>query len=90
MISGYNEQAPPVKNLMMIVTKEIKISGFVYSSIFPKYAEAFYREVPGKIAKGEIKYIEDVKQGLRYAGEAIHEVQAGKNKGKSVVQVANE
>jgi NADPH-dependent curcumin reductase CurA len=90
MISGYNDQAPPVKNLMMIVSKEIKVYGFIVASLSHKYADEFYSTVPRRIAQGDLKYLEDIKKGLRYAGEAIYEVQAGKNHGKSVVQVAEE
>lgn len=88
MISGYNSQAPPVKNLMKIIEREIRISGFLVFSLLPKYAEEFYGEVPRRIANGEFRYLEDTKKGLRYAGDAIYEVQAGKNHGKSVIQVA--
>ena len=90
MISGYNEQAPPVKNLIKIVQSEIKLYGFLIFSLLPKYAEEFYAVVPRQIAAGQYKYIEDIKEGLRHAGEAIYEVQAGKNHGKSVILVAKE
>lgn len=90
MIAGYNEKAPAVNNLMQIVAKEIKISGFLVFSLLPKYGAAFYAEIPRRIAAGEFKYIEDAKKGLDLAGHAIQEVQQGKNHGKSVVIVADE
>lgn len=90
MISGYNGQAPPVKNLMYIVSKQLKIYGFLVFALSAKYEDEFYKVVPRQIANGEIKYTEDIKNGLQYAGHAIYEVQAGKNKGKSVILVAEE
>jgi len=91
MISGYNGSAPyPVKNLRLIVGKELQISGFIVHNLHYKYLEAFYREVPSMVARGEIKYLEDITQGLENAGEAILDVQTGKNKGKSVILVAEE
>lgn len=42
------------------------------------------------VARGEIKYLEDRKLGLEHAGEAIVDVQTGRNKGKSVIVVAQE
>ena len=90
MISGYNSEAPPVRNLFQIVAKELKLYGFLSTSLFPKYGEEFYREVPRMIKSGELKYTEDVKKGLRFAGEALYEVQAGLNNGKSVIQVAED
>lgn len=90
MISGYNAQAPPVKNLMSIVSKELRIFGFLVFSIFPKYAKEFYSEVPAALASGALKYSEDITEGLENAGQAIYDVQTGKNKGKSVIRVAQE
>ena len=46
--------------------------------------------MPKKLASGEIKYTEDITRGLENAGHAILDVQTGKNKGKSVVVVAEE
>lgn len=90
MISAYNGQAPPVKNLMSIVFKELRIYGFLVFSIFSKYAKDFYGEVPAALASGALKYTEDITEGLENAGQAIYDVQAGKNKGKSVIRVAQE
>ena len=90
MISAYNNQAPPVNNLVKIVSKEIKVFGFLVFSLTDKYGDAFYREVPAQVARGELKYLEDVTKGLENAGHALYNVQTGRNYGKSVVQVADE
>lgn len=91
MISAYNGQAPyHVKNLFLIVGKQLKISGFIVMDLFAKHLAEFYREVPAAVARGEIKYLEDRKLGLEHAGEAIVDVQTGRNKGKSVIVVAQE
>ena len=49
----------------------------------------FYREIPPKVASGEIKYREDIKHGLHSVPQAIYDVQTGKNEGKSIVMVAD-
>lgn len=90
MISGYNVESPKVNNLMNIVSREIKIYGFIVGSLHNKYREDFYREIPKLIADGTIKYTEDITKGLAYAGHALEAVQRGTNKGKSVVIVADE
>ncbi|KAI0087955.1 alcohol dehydrogenase [Irpex rosettiformis] len=90
MISGYNADPPPVKNLMSIIYKEIKIFGFLITSLRPKYVDEFYREVPKLVANGTIKYLEDRTQGLQYAGHALEAVQRGTNKAKSVIIVNEE
>lgn len=91
MISAYNGGEPyPVKNLVQIVGKQLKISGFIVFWLHEKHLEDFYREIPGKVASGEIKYTEDITRGLDRAGHAIVDVQVGRNNGKSVILVAEE
>ena len=87
MISGYNSEAPPVKNLPLIFVKELRIYGVLLKNLIPKYGEAFHREIPARVASGEIRYFEDVTEGLENAGQAIYDVQTGRNNGKSVVRV---
>lgn len=88
MISGYNGQPQPVNNFMTVVAKEIKIKGFLVFSLYKKYHELFFKEVPQRLASGELTYKEDAKKGLEFGGHAIEDVQRGRNFGKSVVVVA--
>ncbi|KAJ3556936.1 hypothetical protein NM688_g1753 [Phlebia brevispora] len=90
MISWYNGQAQQLKNLREIYAREIRLYGLLVNSYRAKYGAEFYEQVPARVAKGEIKYKEDITKGLQYAGHAILDVQTGKNKGKSVVLVAEE
>ena len=89
MISGYNIATSPIKNIMSVVSKQIKMSGFIVSSIEGKYLEEFYRDIPKSIKEGKIKYTEDVTKGLEYAGHALEAVQRGTNTAKAVVLVAD-
>ncbi|EKM48728.1 uncharacterized protein PHACADRAFT_202476 [Phanerochaete carnosa HHB-10118-sp] len=90
MISQYNAAPYTLKNLMAIVGNSLHVHGVLIMQLLPKYRDEFYREVPGKVARGEIKYIEDAKRGLEWAGHAISDVQRGKNHGKSVIIVNEE
>ncbi|EGN98194.1 hypothetical protein SERLA73DRAFT_74422 [Serpula lacrymans var. lacrymans S7.3] len=91
MSSDYNNNVPyHVKNLFYIIPKSLKVYGFTVSTLLEKYVAAFYEEVPKKLASGEIKYTEDVTQGLEGAGEAILAVLKGTNTGKKVILVAQE
>jgi NADPH-dependent curcumin reductase CurA len=90
MISGYNQEAPPVRNLMQIVAQEIRLYGFIVTSLLPEWREEFYAEVPGMVARGEIKWKEERTIGLENADKAILAVQRGDNKAKSVVIIADE
>jgi NADPH-dependent curcumin reductase CurA len=90
MISGYNVTANPIKNMMNVVSRQIKMSGFIVSDIEQKYLEEFYRDIPKLIKDGKLKYTEDVTKGLEYAGHALEAVQRGTNTGKAVVLVADD
>ncbi|KAH7885193.1 hypothetical protein F5I97DRAFT_1345664 [Phlebopus sp. FC_14] len=75
---------------MNIVVKQLKITGVVVVALLPKYEEDFYKEIPALIATGELKFKEDITQGLEGAGEAILSVLQGTNDGKKIVVVAEE
>jgi NADPH-dependent curcumin reductase CurA len=90
MISHYNQKPPHINNLFQIVSQEITIYGFLIFTLLGKYEEQFYREVPKRIAAGDFKHQDDIKVGLHLTGEAIYEVQAGKNKGKSTILVSRD
>ncbi|KAH9840971.1 NAD-P-binding protein [Rhodofomes roseus] len=87
MISAYNGEPYGPKNLTHIISKELKINGFVVRNLYPKYRDQFYKEIPPMVASGQVKYMEDRSYGLESVGEAIVSVQKGTNKGKKVVIV---
>ena len=90
-ISAYNTKEPyGVKNLQLLLWREISLHGFLFESQRAKHAAAFFRTMPALVAGGEIRYKEHVVRGLENAGQAILDVQMGKNFGKSVVVVAEE
>ncbi|KAI0706490.1 hypothetical protein C8Q76DRAFT_800914 [Earliella scabrosa] len=90
-ISNYNTKEPyNVKNLQLILWREVTLHGFLVLSLESKYADEFFRTFPARVASGEIKYKEHRVEGLEHAGQAIFDVQSGKNTGKMVVVVANE
>ena len=90
-ISAYNTKSPyGVKNLQLLIWREITLHGFLFESQRPKHAADFFRTMPGRIARGAVRYKEHVVRGLENAGQAILDVQEGRNFGKSVVVVAEE
>ncbi|KAF8843267.1 NAD(P)-binding protein [Paxillus ammoniavirescens] len=90
MISAYNEKPYPVTNLMNIVVKDLTINGFVFTTLLPKYVDAFYKEVPALLASGELKYKENTTRGLEKAGEALLDMLKGVYIGKSNIEVADQ
>jgi len=71
-----------------ILTRRIKMQGFI---IFDHYAhgyEAFFSEMRGWIKAGKIKFREDIVDGLENAPQAFIGLLEGKNFGKLIVNVA--
>ena len=90
-ISSYNTAEPyNVKNLQLIVWRELRLSGFLVASLAPRHSENFFRTFPARVASGEIKYKEHVTRGLENAAQAIVDVHLGNNFGKSVLVLADE
>ncbi|KAJ6538381.1 hypothetical protein DFH09DRAFT_1323902 [Mycena vulgaris] len=90
MISGYNSGYAPTKNLGLIIGKTITMYGFLVTALLPKWQDEFYAVVPGKLVSGEIKYAEEVSQGLERVGDVMLAVMNGSNKAKAVVLVAEQ
>jgi len=74
---------------MNVIGKDITIRGFVLHRSLGKYFDEFHATVPEKLAKGELKYTEDVSHGLDKVGDVILAVQKGTNKAKAVIHVAD-
>jgi len=94
MISGYNfDHALGVgRNFYLIVGKSIMMQGFIVYRLAEKYEEEFYATLPPRVASGEIKYLEQIFNGLEKAGDsdAVIAVQMGTNTGKDVTHVADD
>ncbi|KAJ7250635.1 hypothetical protein C8J57DRAFT_677633 [Mycena rebaudengoi] len=90
MISGYNTGQQGIKNLGMMLSKSIIMYGVFVFHLMPKYDEEFYATVPERLAKGEIKYTEEVSRGLDKIGDVMLGVQKGTNKAKAVIVVSDE
>ncbi|CAI9770934.1 unnamed protein product [Fraxinus pennsylvanica] len=90
MISQYNlEQPEGVHNLFYLVSKRIRMEGFLvfdYYHNYPKFLEA----VLPVIKEGKITYIEDIAEGLESAPAALIGLFSGRNVGKQLVVVAHE
>ncbi|KAF8192152.1 hypothetical protein BJ912DRAFT_849069 [Pholiota molesta] len=90
MISGYNKEGgAPVNNLAQMFKRSITMSGFIVGDLAPKWEKDFQATIPPLVASGEIKYSEQVWNGLDKVGEVILAVQKGENKAKAVVHVAD-
>jgi len=93
LIAHYNDEgtAPGPDRLPMamraVLSKRLTLRGFIVRD-FAAQAEDFRRDVASWITAGEIKYREDVVDGLEKAPEAFIGLLKGRNFGKLVVKVA--
>jgi NADPH-dependent curcumin reductase CurA len=90
-IAGYNatEPAPGPRNMFMVVTKRLRIQGFIVFDHFDRWG-AFLAEVAPRIADGTIGYRETIFDGIERAPEAFLALFSGENTGKMLVRVGPE
>jgi NADPH-dependent curcumin reductase len=90
MVAEYNDIEPrPGPNLMSAVRKRLKIQGFIVSDQWQRFAE--YRAMAAPLLKsGEVKYREDIVDGLDRAPDAFIGLLQGRNFGKLVVRLSED
>ena len=88
MISQYNNTAPEPgpRNLMMLVSKRLRVQGFLVSDHGHLLPE-FVREVGGWVSEGKVVVRETFVDGLENAPEAFLGLLRGDNTGKMVVRI---
>merc|ERR1711915_561345 len=90
MISQYNlEERRGIKNLGHVITKRLKIEGFIIYDYWDKYPQ-YVEKVRRYLKEGNIVYVEDIAHGLESAPAALVGLFEGKNIGKQVVRISNE
>jgi NADPH-dependent curcumin reductase len=90
MVSEYNDIEPrPGPNLMAAVRKRLKIQGFIVSDQWQRFGE--YRATAAPLVRnGELKYREDIVEGLDRAPEAFIGLLQGRNFGKLLVKLGDD
>ncbi|MGH3137910.1 MAG: NADP-dependent oxidoreductase [Gaiellaceae bacterium] len=87
-ISRYNdvEPTPGPRNMFMVVTKRLRIQGFIVSDHFGQFAE-FHAKASEWISDGRLRYRETVIEGIENAPHAFVGLLRGENIGKMLVKV---
>src|SRR6201993_2728328 len=90
MVSEYNDaELQPGPNLMAAVRKRLKIQGFIVSDQWQQFSA--YRAMAAPLVRsGELKYREDVVEGLDNAPEAFIGLLQGHNFGKLLVKLGDD
>lgn len=89
MVSQSLSNPEGIYNLFSIITKRIRMQGFLqsdYLHLYPKFME----DVIGYYKQGKIVYIEDMNDGLESAPAALVGLFSGANVGKQVICIARE
>ena len=90
MIAEYNDKEPrPGPNLGAVVRKRLKIQGFIVSDQRHRQAE-FRATVAPLVKSGQIKYREDIVDGLDHAPDAFIGLLKGKNFGKLLIRLGDD
>jgi NADPH-dependent curcumin reductase CurA len=90
MISEYNDQTPrPGPNLGAVVRKRLKIQGFIVSD--QRHRQPEFRALAAPLVKsGQLRYREDIVDGLDNAPEAFIGLLQGKNFGKLLIRLSDD
>jgi hypothetical protein len=96
LISRYNAtklpDGPDRLSLLMgnILVKRLKVQGFIIFDYYDQHYDGFVKDMSQRLSKGQIKYREQLVEGLENAPEAFIGLLEGKNFGKLVIRVNNE
>lgn len=87
-IATYNdtEAAPGPRNMFMVVTKRLRLQGFIISDHYDRFRE-FHDQASEWVREGRLRYRETVVEGIENAPEAFVGLLRGDNVGKMLVHV---
>lgn len=88
-IAGYNdaEPAPGPKNLMILVTRRVKMQGFIMLDYIERVDEAMTEIVPW-VMEGQLVWREDLQMGFENIPATFLRLFDGRNEGKQLLQLA--
>jgi hypothetical protein len=87
-ISRYNDAqpAPGPRNMFMVVTKRLRMQGYIISDHYDRFPE-FFARAQEWVRDGRLRYRETVIEGIENAPRAFLGLLRGENVGKMLVQV---
>ncbi|MFT0850180.1 NADP-dependent oxidoreductase [Achromobacter sp. F4_2707] len=95
LIAQYNGTELPLEHnelpklMRAVLTHRVLIRGFIQSDFQADFPQ-FLRDMSEWVRNGDVKYREDVVQGLENAVSAFQGLLVGRNRGKMLVQVAED
>jgi NADPH-dependent curcumin reductase CurA len=86
LISGYEGQPMPIRNLRSFLSMRLSMRGFIVSEHLDLWPQGL-KELAALVADGRLKYRESVAEGLEQAPQAFIGMLKGKNFGKQLVKL---
>src|SRR5690554_5299486 len=93
LIAHYNDSELPAgpdqlpKLMRAVLTHRVMIRGFLQFDFDSRFPD-FLRDVSGWVRSGEVKYQEDIVEGLENTVSAFQGLLSGRNRGKLLIQVS--
>jgi NADPH-dependent curcumin reductase CurA len=89
-ISGYNDEAPRPgpSNLMLLVTRRIRMQGFIVIDYLARAGEAI-AALAEWVSAGELAWREDIQEGFDNIPTTLQRLFDGRNTGKQMLKLAD-
>lgn len=89
-IAGYNDEtpAPGPRNLMILITRRIRMQGFIVIDYLAKAEEAF-AALSQWVAAGELAWRDDIQEGFENIPATLQRLFDGRNSGKQMLKLAD-
>ena len=84
-----NGPDPLARFMGLVLTRRLAVRGFIVSDHYDR-APGFTRDMAAWLRSGEVRYREDIVEGLERAVEAFQGLMQGRNRGKLIVKVGND
>jgi NADPH-dependent curcumin reductase CurA len=88
-IAGYNDEtpAPGPRNLMILITRRIRMQGFIVIDYLTRAEEA-YTALAEWVSAGEIAWRDDIQEGFENIPATVQRLFDGRNTGKQLLKLA--
>ncbi|MDH4039179.1 MAG: NADP-dependent oxidoreductase, partial [Gammaproteobacteria bacterium] len=89
-ISGYNDETPRPgpRNLNILVTRRIRMQGFIVIDYLARANEAF-AALGQWVSAGDLAWREDIQQGFENIPATLQRLYDGRNTGKQLLKLAD-
>jgi NADPH-dependent curcumin reductase len=93
LLAHYNDtkpsrSSPAAQTMLTILRRSLLIEGFVSNEFAAEHFDSFLRELTPLVGSSEIRYREDIAEGLEAAPRAFIDMLAGRKFGKTLVRVS--